>query len=111
MYRSKVEGGHCQHNNQYWVFLLGCLSVTLGINNQGIYETAFKSQWDSFSEDYKLKMIAGIVAFEVVVDDLQANFKLSQNRTETEKQSIINNLYKSKDTNERLIADYMNSKK
>lgn len=49
----------------------------------------------------------GIVAFEIIVKDLQAKKKLSQNRTETEKEKIIDTLSKSNDNNEQVIADYM----
>ncbi|MBU2525376.1 MAG: FMN-binding negative transcriptional regulator [Bacteroidetes bacterium] len=71
------------------------------------FETSYRSQWDGFPEDYKLKMLKGIIAFEVVVTDLQAKKKLSQNRTETEQQKIIDTLSKSVDTNEKIIAQYM----
>ena len=74
------------------------------INN---YEISYRQQWDGFPEDYKLKMSKGIVAFEILVTDLQAKKKLSQNRSETEKNKIIETLSKSKDTNEQLIAEYM----
>lgn len=72
------------------------------------FEPEYKSKWDKFPEDYRLKMINGIVAFEIEISELQAKYKLSQNRTDKEKEKIINNLTKSKDTNEKLIADYMN---
>lgn len=49
------------------------------INN---YESLYKQQWDNLPEDYKLKLVKGIVAFEIVVTDLQAKKKLSQNKTE-----------------------------
>ncbi len=71
------------------------------------YDTAYTQQWNGLPDDYKLKMVKGIVAFEIVVTDLQAKKKLSQNRKETEKQKIIESLDKSIDTNEQLIADYM----
>lgn len=71
------------------------------------YETSYREKWDSFPEEYKLKMSKGIVAFEIIVTDLQAKKKLSQNRTETEKEKIIETLSESKDTNEQLIAQYM----
>jgi len=74
------------------------------INN---YEAAYREQWDSLPQEYKLKMLNGIVAFEITVTDLQAKKKLSQNRTTTEKQNIIATLSKSNDTNDQLIADYM----
>ena len=71
------------------------------------YETAYRQQWDNFPEEYKTKMAKGIVAFEILVTDLQAKKKLSQNRSNTEKQKIIDSLSKSNDTNEQIIAAYM----
>ena len=71
------------------------------------YEVSYRQQWDHYPHDYKLKMAKGIVAFEIVVTDLQAKKKLSQNKTDTERQNIIDHLSKSNDTNEQLIAEYM----
>lgn len=75
------------------------------------YEIAYKQQWNSLPEDFKSKMVKGIVAFEIVVTDLQAKKKLSQNRTDTEREKIIDTLSKSNDSNERSIADYMMKQK
>jgi transcriptional regulator len=74
------------------------------INN---YEIAYRQQWDNLPETYKLNMSKGIVAFEVIVTDLQAKKKLSQNRTAAEQQKIIDKLSANDDRNEQLIADYM----
>jgi transcriptional regulator len=71
------------------------------------YEVSYKQQWNNLPEEYKLKMSKGIVAFEVVISDLQAKKKLSQNRSESEQNKIIDNLSKSSNCNEQLIADYM----
>ena len=71
------------------------------------YETTYREQWNALPGDYKLKMSKGIVAFEVIVTDLQAKQKLSQNRSGTERNKIIETLSKSSDTNEQLIATYM----
>ncbi|WP_423146099.1 FMN-binding negative transcriptional regulator [Rubrolithibacter danxiaensis] len=71
------------------------------------YEAGYKQQWDSLPEDYKLKMLKGIVAFEIVVTDLQGKKKLSQNKTESERLRVIESLKHSTNGNERLIADYM----
>ena len=77
----------------------------------GFYEVDYKNQWDNLPGDYKLKMINGITAFEIVVTDLQAKKKLSQNRTEIERGNIITSLSKSTDKNEQEIAAYMLSLK
>ena len=71
------------------------------------YETSYRQQWNTLPEDYKLNMSKGIVAFEVLVTDLQAKKKLSQNRSETERGKIIDTLSKSNDTNEQRVAAYM----
>jgi transcriptional regulator len=71
------------------------------------YDVSYKEQWNNLPEDYKSKMSNGIVAFEILVTDLQAKKKLSQNRTDTEKKKIIDSLSSSSNTNEKLIAEYM----
>ena len=71
------------------------------------YETSYKHQWNTLPEDFKLGLSKGIVAFDIIVSDLQAKKKLSQNKTENERLKIINSLSKSANTNEQLIADYM----
>jgi transcriptional regulator len=72
-----------------------------------VFESAYLQQWERLSEQYKLKMMNGIVAFEIEVTDLQAKKKLSQNRTELERENIIHTLSQSIDTTEREIATYM----
>jgi transcriptional regulator len=71
------------------------------------YDAGYLEQWNSLPNDYKQKMMNGIVAFEIVVGDLQAKKKLSQNRAETERENIINDLSKAQDSNEKEIAEYM----
>lgn len=71
------------------------------------YEHSYQNQWDDFPEDYKVRMAKGIVAFELTITDLQAKKKLSQNRSGSEKQRIIDSLAHSQDTNEKLIGEYM----
>lgn len=71
------------------------------------YEADYLKQYDSLSEEYKQRMMKGIVAFEMVVDDLQAKKKLSQNRSEIERANAIEHLSKSDDQNARDIAAYM----
>jgi transcriptional regulator len=75
------------------------------------YEAAYRQQWSRLTDDYKYKMVNGIVAFELVVDNLQGKMKLSQNRTEEERQNIINNLSQSDNKNEVDIAAYMQRQK
>jgi len=71
------------------------------------YEADYLKQWNNLPQDFKLNMMKGIVGFEIVVDELQAKKKLSQNKTEKERQSIINELSNKPDTVEQEIAAYM----
>jgi transcriptional regulator len=77
----------------------------------GFYEAAYREQWDNLTDDYKHKLMNGITAFEIVVTDLQAKKKLSQNRTEVERGNIISSLGSSADKNEQEIAAYMSALK
>jgi transcriptional regulator len=71
------------------------------------YEEGYRKQWADLSQDYKLRMLNGIVPFDIVVTDLQGSKKLSQNKTEQEQQRIIDTLSASTDSTARQIADYM----
>jgi transcriptional regulator len=75
------------------------------------FEVSYRQQWDAFPAEYKSNMLNGIVAFEVEVTDLQAKKKLSQNRSDTEKEKIIETLSKSSDPNEKAIAEFMSDNK
>jgi len=75
------------------------------------FEADYLKQWQGLAESFKLNMMKGIVAFEILVDDLQAKKKLSQNRTEKERENIIGELKNSAGSNEKDIAAYMSSLK
>jgi transcriptional regulator len=71
------------------------------------YEAAYLEQWNGLPDEFKIRMVSGITAFAIKVTSLQAVNKLSQNRSETERQSIIGEFENSADSNERAIAEYM----
>jgi len=71
------------------------------------YEAGYFAQWSEISNDYKLKMLNGIIAFEIHVDDIKARKKLSQEKPEKARDSIINQLSHSEDTLAQDIAAYM----
>ena len=71
------------------------------------YDEAYKAQWNQLSEDYKSKMLNGIVTFEITINDLQVSRKLSQNRSRGDQERIIEALSASNDSGEQTIADYM----
>lgn len=71
------------------------------------FETAYMLQWSRLPDDFKTKMMNGIVAFEIEIMDLQGKKKLSQNKTESEQRKIIAGLSQSPFGVERDIAKYM----
>ncbi len=71
------------------------------------YDAGYLQQYQKLSDNFKSKMMKGIVAFEIEVADLQAKKKLSQNRTEKERENIIDSLSQSPNNNEKEIAVYM----
>ena len=71
------------------------------------YEAGYMNQWKNLPPDFKYGMMKGIVAFEIVVDDLQGKKKLSQNKTAKEIENIISAFSKSSNYNEQDIAHYM----
>lgn len=73
------------------------------------YEEDYLAQWNSLADTFKSRMIKGIVAFELEVTDLQGQQKLSQNKTQAERESIIEQLRKSNITVEHDLADYIHA--
>lgn len=71
------------------------------------YEKEYKQQWNELSDKFKKGLMRGIVAFEIEVIDLQGQKKLSQNKTEIERERIISQLEKSGNSVEQNLAGYI----
>ena len=73
------------------------------------HEAQFENQWPfQLPDDYLQKMIRGIVGFEIEITRLEGKFKLSQNRTESERENVIASLQQSSDT--LTIAELMKNR-
>ena len=74
------------------------------------HEAQFKNPWPfQLPDDYLQKMIRGIVGFEIEITRLEGKFKMSQNRTESERENVIASLQESSVT--RPVAELMTRKK
>ena len=74
------------------------------------HEAQFESPWPfQLTDDYLQKMMRGIVGFEIEITRLEGKFKLSQNRTEAERENVIAALQVSADT--LAVAELMTRKK
>jgi transcriptional regulator len=67
----------------------------------------YLEQWKSLSEKFKLGMMKGTVVFDFTVTDLQGQKKISQNKSEREREKIIAHLDNSNNSSEKAIADYI----
>ncbi len=66
---------------------------------------------EDIEEQYLLRQLRGIVGFELKVEDIQARYKLSQNKSEKNFQNVVNHLEKSTDQNAQKIAEAMKNLK
>lgn len=66
---------------------------------------------DRMTADFIQKEIKGIVGFEILIKDIQAAYKLSQNRDDSNYSNIINELNKKVDANSKAIAEEMAKRK
>lgn len=71
------------------------------------YEADYKSQWDLLSDSFKDRMLNGITVFSIKVTELQANKKMSQNKTAEEQARIIHTLSQSDSSPDKITAEYM----
>src|SRR5438034_9676651 len=62
------------------------------------HEAQFENPWPfQLPDDYLQKMMRGIVGFEIEITQLEGKFKLSQNRTESERENVVAALLESSD--------------
>lgn len=76
-----------------------------------VFEPKFREQWVTLPDDYRNELLDGIVAFEIIVTNIEGKFKLSQNRTEGDRERIIENLGEKKDKVKADIAEFMKKEK
>jgi transcriptional regulator len=62
------------------------------------FDPAYASQWANLDEGYRQRMLKQIVGFEIQVTKMEAKFKLNQNRTREDQESVIASLEKAGDT-------------
>jgi len=71
------------------------------------FESSFRQQWDVLPADYKSELLEGIVAFRIKITNIEGKFKLSQNRTEKEREKVIDELAQKEDKTQSDIAGFM----
>ncbi|MDN3499754.1 FMN-binding negative transcriptional regulator [Microbacterium sp. APC 3898] len=66
--------------------------------------------WDTLSRELLERELKGIVGFKIPLREVQAAYKMSQNRNKTDYQNIISRLQEEKDPNAQKIADKMSER-
>lgn len=74
------------------------------------FEPAYVAQYKDLNVDYLRRMVKGIKAFSIEVNDVQGKFKLSQNKTIVEQKNIVDHLQKQNENTSVAIAQYMKNK-
>jgi transcriptional regulator len=59
------------------------------------YEADYKSHWHGLSNKFRDGMMDGIVGFEMTVTRLEGKYKLSQNRSQVDRETVSNTLLQS----------------
>jgi len=71
----------------------------------GDHEPAYAAQWRGLNEDFATKLLAGMVGFELKVDEWQCKLKLNQHRPEAH--ASMKAMYEAGNEHERELADWM----
>ncbi len=71
------------------------------------YEPAYMNKWRKLADEFKNRMLKGIVTFRVEITEIEGKAKLSQNKSQQEKENIIGSLLKSNLSSDGLVAEYM----
>lgn len=71
------------------------------------FGTEYIPQWQTLPHQYRDALLQHIQAFEIAIDDLQGQFKLNQNKPQSDRQTIIEALEASGDAYAIETAAYM----
>ena len=72
------------------------------------YESSFNQPWTGdLPDDFRDKLMHGIVAFEIPVTRIEGKFKLGQNRSEADIQRVFDALSRSNDAESHAVAQMM----
>ena len=72
------------------------------------YESSFEQPWSgNLPDEYRDKMIHGIVAFEIPITRIEGKFKLGQNRPTVDVQGVFDALSRSADADDQAVARLM----
>ncbi len=71
------------------------------------FERSYKEQWEALPAKFKNSLVKEIVAFQIIVSDIQGKKKISQNKKKSERSRIIAAFEASDKSQENVIAEFM----
>jgi transcriptional regulator len=71
------------------------------------YEADYQSRWEGLSSQYREGMMKGIIGFEMNVTRLEGKYKLSQNKSQIDRQNVSCALLQSADPIVRAVGEEM----
>lgn len=75
-----------------------------------VFEKNYQNQWQNLRQEYKQRLLKGMVAFQIEIDEWQAKEKLSQNKTQNEQKTIAEGLMNSNDSAAKQLGEIMNDR-
>ena len=69
-------------------------------------EPAYADRWRAMPDDYRRRLLGGIVGFRIPITRIEGKFKLSQNRSEADRSGVYN-AHVSGSDDQRALADWM----
>lgn len=75
-----------------------------------VFEKEFQGQWENLDEGYKNRLLKGMVAFRIKIQNVEAKEKLSQNKTAQEREKISAGLSKASDSSAQQLGEIMKNK-
>ena len=73
------------------------------------FDPEYAPQHESLPDDFIRAKLKGFTAFEIIVERIEARWKLSQDRTPTERGTITNSLNRNSDSAIEATGKYMAS--
>jgi transcriptional regulator len=71
------------------------------------YEADYQSRWEGLSPQYREGMMNGIVGLEMSVTRLEGKYKLSQNKSQIDRQNVSCSLLQNADPIVRAVGEEM----
>jgi len=75
-----------------------------------VFEKNFQGQWKNLDTGYKKRLLNGMVAFRIKIQNFEAKEKLSQNKTIEEQQTISDGLLDASDSSAQQLGEIMKNK-